>query len=105
MDAPIRGTMAIGEWGDWYKIKKGYILRRRRNPNTGGDEYQSQHRYEMELKLGRELLAGETVHHIDLNRSNNEHSNLQLRQGQHGSGAKFICGDCASHNVIAVELD
>lgn len=105
MNAPIRGDAPPGQWGKWYGINKGYVVRRRTNPETGKAEYQSRHRYEMEKSLGRKLLRSETVHHIDLDRANNAISNLQLRQGNHGRGAKFECFDCGGHNVRAVKLD
>ena len=63
-----------------------------------------EHRYIMEQALGRKLSDTETVHHIDGNRANNELSNLQLRQGKHGSGIQMQCLDCGSHNVTPVEL-
>lgn len=106
MERAIRPTSTPpGEWGDWYTTARGYVQRRRIDPTTGRAQYQSRHRYEMEAKLGRKLIKGETVHHIDLNRSNNSWPNLQLRQGQHGVGAKMACMDCGSHRIIPVELD
>lgn len=36
------------------------------------------HRYHMELKLGRKLKKNEIVHHLDHNRLNNLHENLEL---------------------------
>ncbi len=63
-----------------------------------------EHRYVMECVLNRRLRKGETVHHKDDNRANNDPSNLQLRQGNHGPGAVFRCRSCGSHDVEAVEL-
>lgn len=40
------------------------------------------HVHTMEQHLGRKLLPGEIVHHIDRNRSNNQLSNLQLFASQ-----------------------
>ena len=40
--------------------------------------YAYEHRLAAESKLGRRLLAGEQVHHIDENRQNNDPSNLEV---------------------------
>lgn len=40
--------------------------------------YAYEHRMAAERKLGRRLLAGEQVHHIDENRQNNDPSNLEV---------------------------
>ena len=103
LDAPVR-RVAFGEWGQWRTKANGYVERRRRNPDTGAVEWQHKHRFVMELALGRPLLPGETVHHVDGNRSNNDLSNLQLRQGNHGSGVSYACRDCGSVNVTPTPL-
>lgn len=66
--------------------------------------YMMEHRLVMARLLGRRLLKGETVHHIDNDRQNNLPANLQLRQGKHGNGAVFRCASCGSHDIEAVSL-
>ena len=86
-----------GEWGPWRTDSRGYVKRNRWV--DGKSESQLQHRFIMAQSLGRELSEGETVHHINGNRSDNRIENLQLRQGPHGRGARMICLDCGSHNL------
>lgn len=45
---------------------------------TGEHKFRGQHRVIMEQRIGRPLLPGEVVHHIDGNRANNAIENLQL---------------------------
>lgn len=66
--------------------------------------YIFEHRLVMAEMLGRALLPGETVHHIDGDRSNNDPSNLQLRQGNHGNGIVLTCADCGSHNLRSIPI-
>lgn len=63
-----------------------------------------EHRHVMAEHLGRPLTDDETVHHLDGDKANNALGNLQLRQGRHGKGARFVCRSCGSHDVEAVEL-
>ncbi len=44
----------------------------------------------MSKHLGRELLPGETVHHINGDRKNNSLSNLELFNSRHGPGQRVI---------------
>jgi hypothetical protein len=72
---------------------------------SDGSRYCLEHRLVMARHLGRLLTEDETVHHVDdRDRQNNHISNLQLRQGNHGKGAAFLCADCGSHNIKAVGL-
>jgi len=70
----------------------------------GVNGYVLEHRLVMAKALGRPLADEETVHHIDGNRARNDISNLQLRNGHHGSGVVFQCRMCGSHDVVAVPI-
>jgi hypothetical protein len=59
----------------------GYLIRaiaRRGKAETDRAGYAPVHRIVMHQKLGRVLLPGEVVDHIDGNKTNNDPSNLQL---------------------------
>jgi len=52
----------------------------------GKNRYMPEHRYLVEKLIGRKLLSGEVVHHIDGNKKNNDISNLRLMtNGEHVS--------------------
>lgn len=88
MDAPIRKrTKRLnGEWGEWGQNNHGYIARRRRV--DGVEQHQLLHRVVMEESLGRALLPGENVHHINGIKDDNRIENLQLWSTSQPSGQR-----------------
>jgi hypothetical protein len=59
--------------------KRKYVaIRRKHHPFRDPLGYVFEHRYRMELMLGRYLTEEEVVHHIDGDKKNNEESNLML---------------------------
>lgn len=53
-----------------------------------GKTYILEHRLVMEQDLGRALRKGETVHHRDGNKTNNDRTNLELWSSYHPYGQR-----------------
>ena len=78
--------MTPGEWGPWLVTVDGYV--RRSRVVAGVAEYEIQHRTVMEAALGRALLADESVHHKNGDRSDNRLENLELWSRYQPSGQR-----------------
>lgn len=63
---------------NWYKDDQGYMVREVGHRKAGTRRKIAQHREVMEQTLGRSLIRGENVHHINGNRADNRVENLEL---------------------------
>ena len=57
---------------------------------SNGKKYIMEHRWVMSKHLGRDLFAGETVHHVNGNRQDNRLENLELFSSRHGPGQRVV---------------
>lgn len=57
---------------------------------TGRKQSVLEHRWVMEQSLGRPLVPGETVHHVNGIRTDNRLENLELFNSRHGPGQRAI---------------
>lgn len=103
MDAPVR-KKTPGEWSNWsVSSRDGYV--RRFKVEDGNRSVQAQHRHVMELHLGRELLPGENVHHINGVRHDNRIENLELWSSSQPSGQRVEDKLAWAREIIALYGD
>ena len=92
---------------DGWRVKKayhGYVAKRIWDDRHKG-EWVTQHRYNMEQYLGRKLLKSEIVHHIDMDKTNNDIGNLWLcTNSQHKIAHNSFNRLCAEGMKKAVQF-
>lgn len=92
---PKAGAEHTGWRGGVTVDKSGYVLRHSPDhPHANRSGYVREHRLVMEQKLGRYLLPGEVVHHIDDDRGNNHPGNLELFESNGKHLAATLKGKC-----------
>lgn len=85
--AQPKGEKSTSWKGGRRKTEDGYILITVENyPKKHKDGYIFEHIFVMSQLIGRLLLKGETVHHKNGVRDDNDPDNLELRVNNHGQG-------------------
>jgi hypothetical protein len=83
-----------------HKDKRGYLVRFCR---TGGVNRRiAEHRYVLEVELGRKLLANENVHHINGDRADNRLENLELWNTSQPAGQRAVDKLAWAREIIAL---
>ena len=74
-----------GKWKGGRKLNHGYVVvKNYEHGRADGSGYVFEHVLVAEKKLARAMLAGEVVHHADLDRTNNDPCNLiVMGKGEH----------------------
>lgn len=88
--------------GSYYKDRSGYIKEK-----IDDGKWVAQQKIVVEKYIGRKLLKGEVVHHIDGNKSNNSLDNLYVfsKVGLHTSFTVLVKYNIISPYVIKSNLD
>ncbi len=77
----------------------------RGHPRSGSNGYVFEHVLIMEDVLGRHLVAGETVHHLNGLRDDNRPGNLELWTRPQPSGIRAVDALAWAHEMVARYAD
>lgn len=111
--SPLRGTKKpnsmCGEghpsWnGGRYISSDGYVMVRVGTRTRGWRGYRKEHLIVMEKKLGRKLKKGETVHHLDGDKQNNDPGNLVLCQSHADHRGLHSSLDSIAYSLVQAGL-
>ena len=97
---PRRGRVAGDSAGPWFVGEAGYVKRSVKKDGKWRPEIQ--HRVIMEQHLGRKLLKGENVHHINGVRHDNRIENLELWNTSQPSGQRVADKLAWAREIIAL---
>ena len=102
-DCRDEGGAANGNWrGGRTRHKAGYVMVLARwHPRAGSNGYVFEHVLVMEDVLGRLLLPGETVHHLNGQRDDNRAGNLELWTRPQPSGIRAADAVAWARQVLA----
>jgi hypothetical protein len=108
-NARCKGDWQIAKAAERFKrgeytrhIKRGYAWLSVPKAVTGKKHGILEHRYVMQLALGRKLLPEETVHHRNGDTLDNRIENLELFSTNHGEGARIT--DKITHAIYVCKL-
>lgn len=95
----------MGYVGEWRVDSEGYISRNERAQGERKARMVKQHRVVMEEYLGRALLPGENVHHINGVRTDNRIENLELWSTKQPCGQRVEDKLAWANEIIALYTD
>lgn len=88
-DGDVGGAESERPGGSRVSMTNGYVrVHTPKHPNANVDGYVLEHRLVMEHSLGRFLVKGESVHHINGRRDDNRPENLELWASPQPSGQR-----------------
>lgn len=98
---------ALSPRDEWrrFRYRTGYVWMERGKKSQGTIERILEHRWVMEEHLGRKLLKGENVHHLNGQRDDNRIENLELWSTAQPSGQRVSDKIRYAHAILEVYGD